>query len=81
MKVFCTAFMCLQFGFVIFWQKDFGAKAAHKMLVKLTPVISIETHEDIILELINSRFIPELTKKMFNKLENAGAYFVWTERK
>jgi hypothetical protein len=26
----------LQFGFVIFWQKDFGAKAAHKMLVKLT---------------------------------------------
>jgi hypothetical protein len=28
--------MCLQFGFVIFWQKDFGTKAAHKMLVKLT---------------------------------------------
>jgi hypothetical protein len=37
MKVFCAAYMCLQFGFVIFWQKDFGAKAAHKMLVKLTP--------------------------------------------
>jgi hypothetical protein len=31
--------MCLQFGFVIFWRKDFGAKAAHKMLVKLTPVL------------------------------------------
>jgi hypothetical protein len=29
--------MCLKFGFVIFWQMDFGAKAAHKMLVKLTP--------------------------------------------
>ncbi len=29
--------MCLQFGFVIFWQNDFGAKAAIKMLVKLTP--------------------------------------------
>jgi hypothetical protein len=29
--------MCLQFGFVIFWQKVFGTKAAHKMLVKLTP--------------------------------------------
>ncbi len=28
--------MCLQFGFVIFWQKDFGTKAAHKMLTKLT---------------------------------------------
>jgi hypothetical protein len=36
-KVFLTAFMCLQFGLVIFWQKDFGTKAAHKMLVKLTP--------------------------------------------
>jgi hypothetical protein len=36
MKVFCADFMCLQFGFVIFWQKDFGAKAAHKMLVKDT---------------------------------------------
>jgi hypothetical protein len=32
--------MCLQFGFVIFWQKDFGAKAAHKMLVKLTPALT-----------------------------------------
>ncbi len=29
--------MCLQFGSVIFWQNDFGTKAAHKMLVKLTP--------------------------------------------
>jgi hypothetical protein len=35
-KVFCAAFMYLQFGFVIFWRKDFGAKAADKMLVKLT---------------------------------------------
>jgi hypothetical protein len=35
-KVLCTAFKCLQFGFVIFWQRDFGTKAAHKMLVKLT---------------------------------------------
>jgi hypothetical protein len=29
--------MCLQFGFLICWQKDFGAKAAHKRLMKLTP--------------------------------------------
>jgi len=36
MKVFSTALMCLQFGFVIFWQKDFCAKAADKMVVKLT---------------------------------------------
>ena len=34
---FCAAFMCLQFGLVIFWQKDFCEKSAHKMLVKLTP--------------------------------------------
>ncbi len=37
MKVFCAAFMCLQVGLIIFWQKDFGAKVAHKMLLKLTP--------------------------------------------
>ncbi len=36
-KVLSTAFKCLQFGFVIFFWKDFGTKAAHKMLVKLTP--------------------------------------------
>jgi hypothetical protein len=30
--------MCLQFGFVILWQKAFGAKAGLKTLVKLTPV-------------------------------------------
>jgi hypothetical protein len=35
--------MCLQFGFVIFWQKDFGTKAAHKMLVKLTPGGSMDS--------------------------------------
>jgi hypothetical protein len=39
---FCTKFLCaasmrLQFGFAMFWHKDFGAKAARKMLVKLTP--------------------------------------------
>jgi hypothetical protein len=36
-KVFCAAFMCLHFGFEIFWGKGFGAKAAHKILVTLTP--------------------------------------------
>jgi hypothetical protein len=41
MKVFCAPFMCLQFGFVIFWRKDFGAKAANKMLVKLTPRLPV----------------------------------------
>ncbi len=40
-KFFCAAFMCLQCGFKIFWWKDFGAIATHKMLVKLTPGVSI----------------------------------------
>jgi hypothetical protein len=34
-KRFCGAFVCLHFGFVIFWRKDFGAKNAYKMLGKL----------------------------------------------
>jgi len=33
-KVFCTAFLCLQFGFIIFWRKNIGKKAACKRLVK-----------------------------------------------
>jgi len=45
MKVFCPAFLCLQFMFVIFWQKDFGAKVVHKMLVKLTPEITIRSSQ------------------------------------
>jgi len=35
-KVLCTAFLQLQFGSVIFGWKNFGAKAAGKMWVKLT---------------------------------------------
>jgi len=34
--MFCAAFLKLQFGFVIFWQKNIGAKAACKMLMTLT---------------------------------------------
>jgi hypothetical protein len=34
MKVFCAAFMYLQF--------DLGAKAAHKMLVKLAPSLLVQ---------------------------------------
>jgi hypothetical protein len=40
MKVYCASFMQLQFVFVIFfWPKDFGAKVADKILVKLTPAL------------------------------------------
>jgi hypothetical protein len=33
---FLHNFLCLQFGFVIFWKKDFDAKTPHKMMVKLS---------------------------------------------
>ncbi len=36
LKMFCAAFLCMQFGFVILWQKNIGAETAHKMLMKLT---------------------------------------------
>jgi len=41
-KVFCAAFLHLQFGIVISWQKNIAAKAARKMLVKLTEGKKIE---------------------------------------
>ncbi len=40
-KVYCATFMCLQFGFVIFWQINMGVKFAHKMLAKSTPRFKI----------------------------------------
>jgi hypothetical protein len=36
MKVLFAALLSLQLGFVIFWQKNIGEKAAHKMVIKLT---------------------------------------------
>jgi hypothetical protein len=36
MLVYCTAFLYLQFGFVIFWQNKMGAKAACEVLGNLT---------------------------------------------
>jgi len=36
MIVFCVVFLSLQFGFIIFWQKNIDTLAALKMLVKLT---------------------------------------------
>ena len=57
-KVLCSPFMCLQFGFVIFWQKDFGAKSAHKMLVKLTPDWAKSYHLGYIRWLYTTNFHP-----------------------
>jgi len=39
MKVFSADFLCLQFGFGIFCQNEIGAKASHKILVKLAKVV------------------------------------------
>ena len=39
-KVFRAALLCLQLWFVFFYQKEIGAKVAHKMLVKLTTGIN-----------------------------------------
>ena len=39
MKVMHAACLCLQYGFDIFWQKEIAAKAANKMLVKLTTIL------------------------------------------
>ena len=65
---FCAAFICLQFGFVIFFQKDFGTKGAHKMLVTLTPTDKMSWHQ------FGSSFI-----LLFRKLNTAAHLFVRTE--
>jgi len=44
MKMFFATFLFIQFGFVVFWQKNIGAKAAHKMLMKLTKGLLQETN-------------------------------------
>jgi hypothetical protein len=44
---FCTkllrgAFLYLNFRFVLYWGKNISAKAAHKMLMKLTPGVTLQ---------------------------------------
>jgi len=39
-KVFSTAFSLLTIWLYIFWQKNIGAKAAHKMFVKLITLVN-----------------------------------------
>ncbi len=54
-KVLRAPFICSKFGFVIFWQKDFGAKAAHKMLVILTLGHLGRCHRDSIISICLAR--------------------------
>jgi hypothetical protein len=53
-------FMYLQFGFLIFMQKDFGAKAAHKMLVKFSPGVNFT----------NTLWAAFASKSFFQKITN-----------
>jgi len=46
-KVLCAAFLYLQFGFVIFWQKNISAKTAPKMLMKLTTGLFTHTTSEM----------------------------------
>jgi len=39
--VFYTDFLLLQFGFVIFWRKNTGAKAVRKMMMKFTTDLNL----------------------------------------
>jgi len=50
MKIFCAAFFYFQFSFVIFWQKNMGAKAARNMLVKLSRAGCIIFSSNIVLQ-------------------------------
>ena len=37
--MFFAVFLCLQFGYVMFWQKEIDKNAAHKLLVKFTSAL------------------------------------------
>jgi hypothetical protein len=71
-KVSCAAFMCLQFGFVILWQKNFGTKIVLKMLVKLTPAFTpallpacLLTHLNACFHASHPDYFPSLQHNMF----------------
>jgi hypothetical protein len=68
-KVFCAALTCLQFGFVNFWRKDFGARAANKMLMKWAPVVA-GRHERYFNSIVNEQY-RTVPSRMRN--ENSGA--------
>jgi hypothetical protein len=42
-KFFAQLLSAFNLVLYFFWQKEFGTKAAHKMLVKLTPGVSMGT--------------------------------------
>ncbi len=72
--------MCLQFGFVIFWRKEIGAKTAGKMLLKLNHregvhyFVPIAHDRMTVLEVHPDRHMLPLIKYLQNaKAKNAKA--------
>ena len=76
MQMFCASFICLQFGFVIFWQKEIRTKAVRKMMVKLTSGL-LHCHVNFVIEMrSNKNFLfqkNELNEWIFSAL--AGLYY------
>jgi hypothetical protein len=62
--------MCLQFGFVIFGRKDFGAKAAHKMLVKLTPEWHLRIKKSFVTACLDLSALSDTAFSVSNSLNN-----------
>jgi hypothetical protein len=64
--------MCLQFGFVIFWQKDFGTKAAHKML-------AMSVLNEIVLPSCSKPECANLKKDLWHKkIPTFPSYLPWS---
>jgi hypothetical protein len=59
-KVLARSFLHIYFRFLHFWRKNIDAKAAPKMLVKLTPGQLTHAVRDLGLEL--ATLLPELTQ-------------------
>ena len=68
-KAFCAAFLYLQFVFVIFWQKEIGAKAACKVLVKLTSFCTHTFSCFLILFRTSASTLDFLLKSVYHSLE------------
>jgi len=82
MKDFCAAFLYLQFGFVHFWQKNIGAKAACKMLVKLTTGQPASTEEPVKMgPVFVGQDMPEtFVRYKTSSIPYANLTFVFSER-
>ena len=56
-NVFCSAFLCLQFGCVIFWWKEISTKNACKLLVKLTSGSNCKVREGGTIDIVQVDYV------------------------